>query len=335
MTPETNHSQLAGAAGRATRRASVGLGLALTAVITFAATRRDSLAGLSAALAAPQHVVTLLDGTRATVAVRPTRILPASTGLLDWLAPLVAPERLVAIPNLTEEYALIARRPGAEALLARPRFFEFVSEQLLPHAPDLVLVQAWNDRATRARLQAAGVAVIELPLVSEWKDLLASTRLLGVLVDEVAAAEALVLDLEARRAALTERRAGRSPRLVVYSNYNTGAIGTVCGRHSTMDLCVRLAGARNVATERGLPEFADADLELLFTLDPDVLVIGRNDDGASTTQNYIAATPAFAELRAVREGQVILLDSRLLQAASHHVVDGAEALAEALADLGR
>jgi iron complex transport system substrate-binding protein len=264
------------------------------------------------------------------------RIVAASTAVLDWLVPLVEPARLAAVPNLSEQYSIVARDPAAAAYLARPRFAEFQFEPLVKHAPDLVLVQNWSNAttATRDRLLENGVPVVELPIVSEWREVIEGTRLLGELVDESERAEALIDDLTQRRAALTERRKGRAPRIVVYSNYNSGSVGTVNGSGATMHLCVDLAGARNAAAERNLAQHADADLELLFTLDPEVLVIPRGDDGGSTTRDYIRSTRALDELRAVRAGHVIELDGRLMEAASFHVLHAAEALVVELERLG-
>ncbi len=298
-------------------RPNLLLALALAVALWFIVTREDS------APLAP-----------ASGALHPTRIVPASTAALDWLSALVPAERLAAIPNLAEEYAVIARRPEGAAFLARPRFNEFESEAILAHAPDLVLVQAWNQPATRQRLVESGVRVVELPLASEFEALTAATRELGTLLGVEQAAERLTEDLAARRAALAERRRGKAPRVLVYTNYDTGSIGTVTGAGATMDLFVRLAGARNAAAERGLAQFADADLELLLALDPDVLVIARGDDGASTTRRYIERTPALRALRAVRDARIVELDGRLMQAASHHVLEAAEALAAGLEALG-
>lgn len=307
----------------------------LAATLTFVATRADSARSDPSVSAAPRRTVHLPGGATVAVPAHPERILPATTALLDWLDPLVDPTRLAAIPNLSEGYAVVARGPHAAAVLARPRFGEFESESLLAHAPDLVLVQEWNQAATRERLERLGVPVVELPLVTTWTDLVAATRLLGELVDEAPRADSLIRGLEARRHALTERRKSRAPRVVVYSNYNTGSVGTINGSGATMDLVVRLAGARNAAAERGLVGFPDADLELLFALDPDVLVIARDDDGRSTTRDYLRATRALDSLRAVRENHVAELDGRLVQAASHHVMDAAEALASELERLGQ
>jgi iron complex transport system substrate-binding protein len=318
-------------AGNARAAWTMALLLALTFV--FVATRVDSgrLAGAGDAL---RQTIVLRGGTTIDVPARPMRILPASTALLDWLEPLVDPARLVAVPNLTEKYSLVATSPRATEFLARPRFAHFLSDQLTELAPDLVLVQAWHDQATRDRLVESGIAVVELPLVAEWNEVLDGTRLLGELLDEGARAADLVADLTRRRELLAERRRGHAPRVVVYANYNSGSIGTVTGKGSTMHLCVELAGARNAAAERGLAQHADADLELLFTLDPDVLVIPHGDDGGSTTRDYIRSTRALDGLRAVREGHIAELDGRLIEAASFHVLYAAEALATELERLG-
>lgn len=316
------------------RRGELALAALTLATVVFAASREDSNpAGRATAGAtsdAPARAVTLPDGAVVQVPAHPTRIVPASTGLLDWLAPLVAPERLAAIPNLTEDYAVVARGPGSAALLARPRFVEFRAEALGVFAPDLVLVQEWHAAATRARLEELGIAVALLPEVATFEELVAATRALGDLVDEPARAAALVGDLEARREALQRARRGRAPRVLVYSNFNSGAVGSVTARGTTMDLCLALAGTRNAAAERGLVGHADADLELLFALDPDVLVVSTGDDGSSATLDYLRATRALDHLGAVARGHVVRLDGRLVGAASHHVVDAAEALAREL-----
>ncbi|MEZ6013651.1 MAG: ABC transporter substrate-binding protein [Planctomycetota bacterium] len=315
-------------------RATLTLCVLLVSTAAFIATRRDSQGLAGPGERAPRQTVVLPSGAAAEVPQHPVRVLPASTGLLDWLEPLIDPARLAAIPNLSEEYSLVTRSTRAAQFLARPRFAEFESESLLVHVPDLVLVQAWNAAATRERLVRVGVPVVELPIPGTWEDLVAGTRLLGALLDERALCATLLDEMEKRRAALEARRAGRAPRVLVYSNYNSGGVGSVTGGGTTMDLFVRLAGARNAAAGHGLAQFSDADLELLFQLDPDVLVISRDERGSSTTRDYIHATRALDELRAVRDDHVVELDSRLMEAASHYVLDAAESLASELDRLG-
>ena len=112
--------------------------IAVTAA--FIATRRDSSALKAASALAPRQTLVLPSGVTVEVPRRPLRILPASTGLLDWVAPLIDPARLAAIPDLTEEYALVVRAPLFACCRLTPCSNGCGAVVLLQHNPFVIAV---------------------------------------------------------------------------------------------------------------------------------------------------------------------------------------------------
>lgn len=264
-------------------------------------------------------------GDKVQVASKPMRILPGTAAALDLLVDLVGPERIVAVPFTAPEYA---NAPLAEADWERlTTFRRFEGEDLLPLRPDLVVTHAYQRAEAVRVLRQAGVAVVRLPDVERYEDLLAQLETLGALVGEEERAAERVRELERRRAALAADTSLVGVRALTYLDLGTG--GWTSGTGTTGDLLIRLAGLHNAATDAGLAGNVEIDHERLVMLDPDLLIVRSTveDDDSVPTAELLRANTTLAGLRAVREDRILVLPARLFAAESHYVLDGAELLA--------
>jgi iron complex transport system substrate-binding protein len=269
--------------------------------------------------------IALADGRTTRVPLRAERIVPANASSMDYLAELVDADRVAAVPPTALDYSLARAEPWA----ALPRFARFASEELLAFDPDLVLVHGWQSRATIARLREAGVCVVELPAVGRWEDVLAGLDLLARAVDEEARGAALRRDLEQRRATLAAAGGGDLAELTVLPYGNFGAGGSTAGLGTTRDLIIGLAGLRNAAAEAGMRGNTAIDVERILSLDPDFVLVGAGPDRSerSPSADFLRRERALRNLRALRQGRVVVLSAALYSTASHHLLDGAEELA--------
>jgi len=269
------------------------------------------------------HTYTTPWGETLQLPVRPRRIVPSNAGAVDLVLALVGPDRVAAIPRVSLPYSLEAQEAGEwpeERLLG-----SFGSEEVLGLDPDLVVTHAWQDQATTITLRDLGIPVLTLPEILEVADIEESLRALGQALGEPEAAEALVLEVGERAAALGEPPLADQKRILQYSNFGSGA--TSAGRRTPSDLVFRLAGFENALERDG---YAAIENERLLVLDPDWILVGvsAEDPERSTSEGVLRGEPALAGLTAlVRPGRILRLHPAHYAAHSHRMLDAAEALA--------
>ncbi len=253
----------------------------------------------------------------------PARILPAFASAVDFLIDLVPSERVIALPETASEWSALAT--GTDEWKALPRLGAFSAEEVLALGPDLVLVQSWLSASTIQTLRRKGVAVLDVPLPSDWEGILETIRVLGAILDVRERAAALVSELESRRAALASH-GDRSLRALCYSNRGGG--GDTAGTESTGDLMLELAGLRNAAREVGLHGNPAIDHETILALAPDLFVVAASPSGSqSPSAEYLRADAKLASLPAVRADHIAVLPMHLFSTASHRILEAAEMLA--------
>lgn len=252
----------------------------------------------------PRQSVRLLDqaGHRVQLARPAERIGTPGVSMASLVLALGGPERLVAVaaevnhnPWLAHIMPELASRP---APFIRPAGVHL--ESLLTLKPDLVTLWLGN-QSQGEKLEQLGIPVMYLGYRSP-EEMRQAVLLLGQALGErgQTRAEAFVGYYEA---SLTRVRAGLAglsdaarPR-VYYASISP--LHTE-GRDSMIDAWIRTAGGINVAaaTLRG---DGQVQLENLLTWDPDLIItLGL------AQQQAILADPRWQQLRAVRQGRVIV-----------------------------
>ncbi len=275
------------------------------------------------------HFVTLTDGTRVEVPVRPVRVLPANASAVDVVVELLDPARIAALPRTAFDYSSISDDP--ETWSEHGLLHNFTSEEILAHAPDIVLTQINQDRSTVERLRASGVLVYDLPVVTDWEGLLASVELGGLVLGESEAAARVLADLEQRRSQIDAGPAA-GKRVLPYGNY--GGAGYTAGSNTTWELMVELAGMRNAASDARITGNAPIDFEQVLVIAPDLFVVGSNArSGHSPSAALLLAENSLASLASIEAERVVILPDDLYSTASHRLLDAAEELARLSAKL--
>jgi ABC-type Fe3+-hydroxamate transport system substrate-binding protein len=264
----------------------------------------------------------------------PRRILPANAAWVDCVSLLVGPERIAALPAEAFGYSRLSASEDAWSSLATLPVFE--GERILALEPDLVLVHAWQNPETIATLRRAGIPVASCSVPASWGEVLGVLSHLGTWLGAETSADARILALEQRRAALARRAAGFSSlRALTYTNLGAG--GWTSGRRTTGDVLLGLAGLANAAAGAGIDGDAPADGERLLALAPDVIVVGQPDrsEQAPPSVQFLLAEPALAQLEAVRLRRIATLPPALFTTASPELLTGAERLVDELERLAR
>lgn len=251
------------------------------------------------------------------------------------VAPAAEPLRIVSLaPNLTE--LLFAAGAGAQVVgvseysdwpppaRSLPRIgdaFRLDYEGILALRPDVAV--AWRSGTPAesvARLERAGIRV-EVVTVQSLEEIAAGIEVLGELAGtrDIAGPAAGRFRSEVER--LRARHGGR-PALDVFIELDHRPLFTVTGRHLISEM-VSVCGGRNVFGS--LPGLAPSvDLEAVIAARPDVILYtGPDPDPASLWRDWPG-------LPAVRDGNVLGIPGDLVARATPRVVEGIEAICEAL-----
>jgi iron complex transport system substrate-binding protein len=251
------------------------------------------------------------------------------------VAPAAEPLRIVSLaPNLTE--LLFAAGAGAQVVGASeysdwppparslPRIgdaFRLDYEGILALRPDVTV--AWRSGTPAesvARLERAGLRV-EVVRVQSLEEIAAGIESLG----ELAGTQDVARPAAARFRSEVERlraRYGGRPALDVFIELDHRPLFTVSGRHLISEM-VSVCGGRNVFGS--LPGLAPSvDLEAVIAARPDVILYtGPDPDPASLWRHW-------QDIPAVRDGNVLGIPGDLVARATPRVVEGIEAVCEAL-----
>jgi len=251
------------------------------------------------------------------------RIVPTTTAAAELLTLLAGPEDLLALPEQVDNWS--AQDFGHGGWEKLPRFPRYLAEPLLVLNPGLVVNHDWQAEDTTRVLKDSGIAVLTLGSGTSYADLRAALLKLGAALKREERAQTALAALDARVAALAEKRARfAGVRALVYTNDGSG--GWASGAHTTADTVLTLSGLANAGAE--LQGHANLGFERLLVLDPDLIVTGAQARGekGSTTRGVIERTDALASLRARREQRFVVLPAELLSSDSQHIVDAAEKL---------
>lgn len=261
-------------------------------------------------------------GTPFTVEARPERIISLSPSSTEGLFAIGAGPQVVAV----DEYSDF---PAAAPTTTLSGFTPNV-EAIVAFDPDLVIV-SYDPGDLVASLAATGVQVLVLDAAVDLEDVLRQLTILGAVTGNVGAASDVVADLELRVANVLAAAPILDEPLTYFHELDdtlftvtsSTFVGSVYG----------LLGLVNVADAAdpdgaafGYPQLST---EFLLASDPDLVFLAdsRCCDQDATT---FAARPGFADLRAVVDGGVIVLDDDVASRWGPRIVDLLEQIAAAV-----
>lgn len=285
----------------------------------------------------------------ATPAVAPAAAAPA-TGLTitDTLGRQVAldkpPARIVSLaPSITEILFAIGAGPQVVGVTkfctfppeadALPEIGGFSTKSISLEAivglePDLVVAGTASQQPVVEQLEQLAVPVVVLAPKS-FEEVYANIVQAGYLTGHVEQATAVVDGMRARVNAVTARAAAipAEARPTVYWEVYDDPL-TTAGPETFIGQLIELAGATNSFADAG-EDYPQVSAEAVFARDPQV-IMGPDSQGLKLTPDVIAQRPGWADVRAVRDGRIYLLDGDIVSRPGPRLADALEALAAAL-----
>ncbi|MEP7085400.1 MAG: cobalamin-binding protein [Betaproteobacteria bacterium] len=259
------------------------------------------------------------DGGQTLTLARPAqRIISMAPHVTELLFAAGAGERIVGTIRYSDY-------PPAALRIARiGDSFALDSERVLSLKPDLIVV--WlhgNSEGQLDQLRRLGIPVFSSE-PRRLADIAVTLRTFGALAGTSATADVAAARFDQRAGALRSRYAGRATVRVFYQ-ISERPLLTINGEHIIDDV-IRACGGRNVFAElRTLTPMVSP--EAVLAANPEAIVTSGAEAGNATGFATWARLPS---LLATQRRNFVLLNSDTISRQSERILDGAQALCEAL-----
>jgi len=206
-------------------------------------------------------------------------------------------------------------------------FGGYSSEAIVNLKPDLVLAAEINTPEQVKTLEDLGLTVYYLSNPIELEGMYENLKLVATMTGHAAEADQLVETLQERVAAVEAKLASVPSKPSVFYELDSTDPNApyTTGPGTFMDLLIGMAGGTNAGGVLSSP-WAQISLEELIVQNPDLIVLGDSNYGVSAES--VAARAGWADLSAVKEGQVYPFNDDLVSRPTARMVDGLEELAK-------
>lgn len=261
------------------------------------------------------------DGVEVAIPEEPKRIVTFAPSNTEIVFALGLGDRLVGVSgdfdNYPPEAQDIAHVGGAGEFGVDPNV-----EKLVSLEPDLMLTIAGGEH-WKESLRDLDVPVFTVN-ATDFDDLLNDIETVGRITGATEAARSLTEEMAGDAESIAEGVAAE-PRTSCFFEVFFPPLTTVGPDTFIFDLldragCDPVSGGANT-------DYPEWSVDRLVTADPDVYLVS-SESGQSV--EAVARRPGFRELSSVRSNNVVLIDSDLISRPGPRVVDGLQALAEAL-----
>ena len=268
------------------------------------------------------YPVTVTDdtGKSVTIKAKPVRIVSTAPASTEILFALGLGDRVVGVTSL-DDY------PPEAAKIAKIGDYQPNAEAIMALSPDLVLAYSENE-AAMVSIKAAGAPVVIFN-ASSFDQIYADIALVGQAADATQKATEVVDSIKAEVKTVTDAAAQSkfSPK-VFYAVDNT--LWTA-GPGSFVDSMLKMVGATNVGAVQGGSAATQAYYqftpEQLIAADPDVILLPNT---AYKSIDEFTNDPRFAQMSAVQNKHVYLVNDVIITRPGPRIGDGLKALFDAI-----
>ena len=262
-----------------------------------------------------------------SISAKPLRIITASVGHDEMTLALVPQDRLVAVGGSTKDavYSNVAALVQEKPQISRD------PETIIAQAPDVVVTSPFFSADGVDALSRTGIPVIQTELKQDPAARIHGILLMGYIFGEEERALEFAEEVRDRHndlVAVTSRLEPR-PRVLALTQYSDTL--WVAGGNSTEGGVIAAAGGVNVAEEAGIEGNQNTSLEGVIAMDPEVIIIAQPlEFGAEEFRQSLLSHEALAEVPAIKNGKVHVVESKHFTTLSYWNIRGAEDLARIL-----
>ena len=270
-----------------------------------------------------------VEGVNGIVSIpsKPLRIITASVGHDEIALALVPKERLVGVGSSTKSvtYSNVASLVQDTFEITRD------PETIVTLSPDVVVTSPFFSVEGIDALSRLGIPVVQTDLHQGPEAGIDNILLMGYIFGEEGRAVEFAKEVEDRYESLVSvtEAAQPKPRVLALTQYSD-TIWTA-GSGSTEGGVIAAAGGINAAEEAGIESNQTTTLEGVIAMSPDIIVIAQPVEfGAAEFRQSLLDNQALAEVPAIKNGQVHLVEGKHFTTLSYWNIRGAEDLAHLL-----
>ncbi len=268
----------------------------------------------SAASAAGPITVTDDSGTEVTLDKAATRIVSLAPANTEIAYAVGAGDKMVAGTSY-DDYPDEAK--------ALPKIGDFANpniEKIASYSPDLVLAAGGIQDKLRSKLEALGMKVYVVD-PKTYDGTIATIENVGKLAGTEAAATAVADKMTAAEKEVQAKVSGLAPASTFLEIYSKPLM--TAGSGTFIDDMITIAGGENIGAQAGAG-FPNFSTEVLVKDDPQVYIA---DSGSMSAPGDIKKRAGFADLTAVKDGKVYVIEDSIIARPGPRLAEGLVALA--------
>ena len=270
-----------------------------------------------------------VEGLNGVVSIpfKPLRIITASVGHDEMTLAIVPLDRLVAVGTSSKNptYSNVAELLQEKTEISRD------PETIISQEPDIIVTSPFFSADGVSALSKIGIPVIQTELKQGPEARINSILLMGYIFGEEERAIAFATEVRERYEALiaVTGNVERQPRVLALTQF--GDQIWTAGKDSTEGAVITAAGGLNAAAEAGIEGNQTTSLEGVIAMNPEVIVIAQPPEfGAEEFRQSLLNSEALAELPAVKNKAIYLVEGKHFTTLSYWNIRGAEDLARIL-----
>jgi len=267
-----------------------------------------------------------LDGV-VSIPAKPERIITVSVGHDEVALALVPRDRLVAVGAPTKDSTF----SNVASLVQDKPEITSDPETIIAQSPDVIVTSPFFSDEGVDALSRVGVPVVRTGLEHDPEARIGNILLMGYIFGEEERALEFAAEVRERYDALIAITGAQEPkpRVLALTQYSDKI--WVAGGNSTEGGVITAAGGTNAAEEAGVEGNQTTSLEGVIAMNPEVIIIPQPVAfGAEEFRQSLLANEALAEVPAVRNDAVHVVESKHLTTLSYWNIRGAEELARLL-----
>ncbi len=262
-----------------------------------------------------------------SIPAKPQRIITASIGHDEMTVALVPVDRLVAVGAVSKDVTF----SNVASLVQDAPEITRDPETIIAQAPDVVVTSPFFAAEAIAVLETTGIPVIQTELKQDPEARINGILLMGYIFGEEERAIEFAAEVSDRYDAVVSVTGRQEPPPGVLALASYGDQLWVSGGGSTGGGVIVAAGGINVAEAAGVESNQTTSLEGVIAMAPDVIVIPQPVAfGAEEFRQSLFDNEALAEVPAIANGRVHVVDSKYYTTLSHWNILGVEHLARLL-----
>lgn len=264
----------------------------------------------------------LIDGAGNEVVInkKPERIISLAPSHTEILYGLGLKDKLVGVTTYCDYPSEVKEKEKVGDS------FTVNTEKIIELQPDIVINYWPIEDSVKKQLQAADIEVLTYSPESIGQ-VIETIKAIGIATDTQEVAEGIINDIENKKEEITHIVKDAPKPKVFYEIEYSSALWTV-GEGAFIDELIVLSGGENIAKDAD-GAYAQYSLESLIEKDPEIYITNTFNMEVKGSSN-IKDRPGFEGIKAIKDGNIKILDGNLLSRPSQRVIEALELMAKAI-----